>query len=332
MKKQAKPNAPTVVQNISLRNESDSGLLPDSNKLIIWRYSDGRPGHDSQSLGLINALGKRAICDVYDIEAPSTISSLRCIARGRPAANVTLPSPGLIIGAGRRTHLPVLASKKAVGGKSVILMRPTLPYAYYDYCLVPDHDTPPVLNNVIATTGALNTIFADSKKDPQLGVIMIGGPSKYFDWHDDAIISMIHTIITRGLTTWAVFDSPRTPETTRAQLKDVQVPGFQFFPYQHNSRDTLETKLVKAANVWVTADSVSMLYESLTAEAPTGIIPVPNKKPNKISSSLEILAYTGQCTFYKDWYEGSSLNAPKTNINEADRCAEIIFASLTERT
>ncbi|NNE37707.1 MAG: hypothetical protein HKN08_05325 [Gammaproteobacteria bacterium] len=318
-----------MVQNIPLRNNLDGGLSLDSNKLTIWRYTDGRPGHDSQSQGLSSALCRHAACELFDIKTPSTLFTLACLLRGRPAVDFMLPHPALIIGAGRRTHLPVLASKKAVGGKSLILMRPTFPYSFYDYCLVPDHDTPPVLNNVISTTGALNTIIATPEKDPQLGVIMIGGPSRYFNWQDDIIISVIETIIHRGLAKWAVFDSPRTPNTTRIRIKDIKAAGFNFFPYQNNSREALAAKLVKAANVWVTADSVSMLYESLTAGAPTGVIPVPNKKPNKISSSLEILNYEGQCTSYEEWYDGRSLTAPRKQLNEADRCAEIIINGLT---
>jgi mitochondrial fission protein ELM1 len=306
-------------------------LSPGRNKLIIWRYTDGRPGHDSQSLGLCNALGRCVDCAVHDIKPPSNIQALACLLRSRPVVNRELPHPGLIIGAGRQTHLPVFVSKKAVGGKSIVLMRPSLPYTLYDICLVPDHDSPPVLDNVITTAGALNTIVAKENKDPQMGVIMVGGPSKYYSWQDDVIVSVIKTIISKEIATWFVFDSPRTPETTRAQLKNIRTNGYHFRSFEEASRQELVTALVNATNAWVSADSVTMLYEALTAGAPTGIIPVPEKKPNKISSSLEILIYEGQCTPYKEWYDGQPLSPPAKQLHEADRCADIILSRLAER-
>ena len=34
---------------------------------VVWRFSDGKPGHDNQSLGLVDALQRRIPIDIYDI-------------------------------------------------------------------------------------------------------------------------------------------------------------------------------------------------------------------------------------------------------------------------
>ena len=34
---------------------------------VVWRFSDGKPGHDNQSLGLVDALQRRISIKIYDI-------------------------------------------------------------------------------------------------------------------------------------------------------------------------------------------------------------------------------------------------------------------------
>ena len=40
-----------------------------SRSLRVWRFSDGRPGHETQSLGLLRALRRRLPLDVTDLPA-----------------------------------------------------------------------------------------------------------------------------------------------------------------------------------------------------------------------------------------------------------------------
>ena len=79
---------------------------------VVWRFSDGKPGHDNQSLGLVDALQRRTRIHNYDI--PVQPGAGRHLLLGRFPDGSLLPDPWLIIGAGHATHLPMLAARRAV--------------------------------------------------------------------------------------------------------------------------------------------------------------------------------------------------------------------------
>ncbi|NIO88165.1 MAG: nucleoside-diphosphate sugar epimerase, partial [Candidatus Aminicenantes bacterium] len=79
-----------------------------------------------------------------------------------------------IIGAGHGTHFPMLCAQRARGGKTIVIMKPGLPYSWFDYCLIPEHDKPPRKKNIITTRGAINTITPTNNHSIDQGMIMIG--------------------------------------------------------------------------------------------------------------------------------------------------------------
>ena len=108
--------------------------------MIVWRFSDGRRGHDNQSLGLIEALSTLLSLEVHTVEiAACSIGVIDFFRRRFPAAD-NLPAPQLIIGAGHATHWPMLAARRERGGRIVVLMKPSLPRAWFDLCIIPKHD------------------------------------------------------------------------------------------------------------------------------------------------------------------------------------------------
>ena len=145
--------------------------------VVVWRLSDGKPGHDNQSRGLIRALGRLTALECHQLNGRG--AGRRALwsmlaARFRPGQG--LPDPALLIGAGHATHLPMLAARIARGGKAVVLMKPSLPLYWFDLCLIPEHDRPPVRDNVVATQGVLNTGRASDCATPGIGLILVGGP------------------------------------------------------------------------------------------------------------------------------------------------------------
>jgi mitochondrial fission protein ELM1 len=299
-------------------------LSPGNNSLVIWRFSDGRPGHDVQSLGLCNALDNLAHCDIYHLKPPAFFSSLGGLLLGNASFARGLPRPDFIIGAGRPTHLPVLAAQRACGGISIIHMRPSLPFNWFDLCLIPEHDRPKPAENIISTAGALNCMEPTKDKDPNSGIILIGGPSRHFSWQDHELQLMIEKIVKSCQKNWSIFDSQRTPQTTRKLLENM-ASTFTYYPHQSTSHKVLEGSIRSASNIWVTMDSVSMLCEAITAGAATGIIPVPVKKANKIEVSVQLLCNEGQCTSFNDWHSGKEMKPPANKINESYRCAALIL-------
>ena len=56
-----------------------------------------------------------------------TLTALSILFIGRFLAWRDLPTPDIVLGAGHRTHLSLLAARRVHRGKAVVLMRPSLP-------------------------------------------------------------------------------------------------------------------------------------------------------------------------------------------------------------
>jgi mitochondrial fission protein ELM1 len=294
--------------------------------LTIWRLTDGKPGHDNQSLGLARAMAALAACKTYDIPVSSApLSAVAMLLPGSGAAT-SLPDPDLIIGAGHGTHLPLLCAAKRRGGRTVVLMRPSLPASWFDLCLIPEHDGAITRGNILATRGALNTMVPSSSRAPGRGMILIGGVSRHYRWDDRLLARQLERILAGGGYTWLLTDSPRTPAGTREMLASLRGNQLSYRSCTNTPRGWLAGELAATECAWVTEDSVSMLYEALSAGAATGVLEMPARRHNKIYASVKKLADEGLVTTFKDWQAGRNLSAPRVPFNEAARCAGLVLS------
>jgi hypothetical protein len=204
--------------------------------LNIWRVTDGKSGHDSQSAGLCKAIADLSSSTQFDLTANSLTSCLKSfISQKFPDGN-RLPDPDIIIGAGHGTHLTMLSAKRVRKGKIVVIMKPSLPLNFFDICVIPKHDAPPKKKNVIETNGALNTLEFNNNKSKNLGLILIGGPSKHYEWNNKLIISQIDAVVSRRKEmNWTISDSPRTPKNIMSKIlasnyKNVDILDFNNSP------------------------------------------------------------------------------------------------------
>ena len=133
---------------------------------VVWRFSDGKPGHDNQSLGLADALQRRLSVALYEVPVLPRQSAWLEWLSGRFPPGRLLPDPWLFIGAGHATQIPMLAARRARGGRAVVLMAPVLPGRLFDLCVIPEHDRPRSAANVIETCGALNRVQAAAGAGP----------------------------------------------------------------------------------------------------------------------------------------------------------------------
>jgi hypothetical protein len=88
--------------------------------LVIWRLSDGKPGHEKQTQGLARALLKNRDCVCHTLPAPASLPSLAYWLTGRFPPGRALPSPDIILAAGHATHFALLAARRARGGEAVL--------------------------------------------------------------------------------------------------------------------------------------------------------------------------------------------------------------------
>ena len=293
--------------------------------LTIWLIGDGKPGHENQSLGLADAIARRVPCTVYRI---SIAGKRGLFARVRAAsqASAGFPKPDLIIAAGHATHLALLGLARKHRATSIVLMRPSLPLAWFDLCIVPTHDFKKANNraNVIATRGALNRV-APPDAAPRTGrMILIGGPSATHGWDGETLLNSLAAITSNG--DWQLTDSRRTPAGFLHEIA-TRLPRVAIFPHQETTPDWLPARLARAAEVWVTEDSVSMVYEALSSGASVGLLPMPRLlTDSRVLRGLEQLVGDGFLTPFADWEKCRRLEKPPSILREADRCAEAVNA------
>ena len=300
-------------------------LIPVAQRsFTLWLIGDGKPGHENQSLGLAEAMQRRVACEIHriSIAGQGGIVGRICAAL---AQSVGLPKPDFIIAAGHATHLALLCLARKHRAKSIVLMRPSLPLRCFDLCIAPSHDfrNKPTRDNLILTRGAINRVQAGEA--PKTGkLILIGGPSKTHGWDTGAMLDMLAKITAddRG---WQLTDSRRTPEGFLEQAR-LRFKGLEIFSCEQTPPDWLPSKLREADEVWVSEDSVSMIYEALSSGARVGLIPVPRLKPkSRVFRGVDELVEASFLTSFSEWGKTGQLSPAPEALNEADRCGEMLF-------
>jgi mitochondrial fission protein ELM1 len=283
--------------------------------LHILILSDGKAGHENQSLGLAEAMGRRSAVELHlvrlEMDRNPIVRMMEALA-----ASKKFPIPDYVIGAGHGTHLTLLLISRILGARSIVLMKPGLPMSWFDWCVAPEHDFKNIPNNsrFILSKGALNRVvpFAGERSEKWF---LIGGPSKIHGFDEAGLISQIRELVSDG--TWQVADSRRTPSDFLKRLEN-EIPNLTIFPHQDTGPGWLAEKLSSAVEVWVTEDSVSMVYEALTGGAKVGVFEMPRLKPDaRVIRGLDKLKEDG-------YLMGN--DARKMEIlAEADRCAGMIL-------
>lgn len=218
---------------------------------------------------------------------------------------------------------------------SVVLMKPSLPAFLFDLCIIPRHDLrrKELPANVIPSTGAINRVPPPSGQPRQGGLILLGGPSSHYGWNDDATRERIRTIVEADDSRpWRVTNSRRTPVETLETLKQ-ECPALVTYPHEATGPEWLPQRLAEAHETWVTEDSVSMIYESLSSGTRVGLLPSPRRgKPGRIIRGLELLISERWVTPYEQWKPGTALPEAPGMLREADRIAKLVLDRLTPRT
>lgn len=292
---------------------------------VIWRFSDGRAGHDSQSKGLVSALSALLGCDTYEVRVPISFFSYGWGLLKKFPLTMDLPDPDLLIGAGHATHAPMLLARYVRGGRALVLMQPSLPPQLFDLCLIPEHDKPNSAANIIPTMGPLNLLRACGQQSSDRGLILIGGESKHFVWDEGRLRQQLEQIFEREDIYWTISDSPRTPVGTRKLLQSFKNDRIAYVAYGDTSSPDLEDLLQQAATVWVSEDSMSMIYEALSAGAAVGVIRVPPKNRGRLTEVAQSLATKQMLVLFDEWLSGQALAAPASELSESRRCALAII-------
>ena len=289
----------------------------------VWRFVDGKPGHENQSSGLVEAMARLADLQVRDVPVTPGWRRLLDWLLGRCAVPACgAERPDFLIGAGHATHLSMLACRRACGGRIVVLMKPSLPLHWFDLCIVTAHDQVPPSSRVLVSQGVLNRVVRGDKPGDAHALVLLGGPSAEYGWDEEQLVAQVQAVTAQGQQAWTVAGSRRTPDATLHRLRTLLEPaGTQVLAFEQTRSGWLSSQLQKARLVWVTEDSVSMVYEALTAHAACGLLRVPVRQSGRVHSGVEALVARGLVTPYESWSRGLSLQPPQVSFNEAARSA-----------
>ncbi len=263
--------------------------------IVVWFFTDDKPGHLNQLMGLEARLSAHAKIEArwFSI-ANKRISWFDALLKRFSYEGER--SPDLVVGAGRRTHKYLVATKRSYDCFSLVLMRPSLPLSLFDAAIIPEHDSPAVKDNILVTVGVLNnvvprSISAENVKLNHRGLILIGGESKHYTWDDESILQQLELIVasSNDVDEWVLGNSRRTPDSFLTLLKEKKISKLKIVEHQNTDRSWLPMQMASSECIWVTPDSVSMVYEAITSGANTFIFELKPKKETRVVKGVQHL-------------------------------------------
>lgn len=290
---------------------------------------DSRPGHRNQLKGLEAAIANEHVSGSAQWLHHSQFK-LRHILLGQSPH--LQHKPDVVIACGHRTHLTALRLAAAHRAHSVVVMKPSWPLNSFDSMILPAHDASDNVSStrVLLTHGALNTVSLKPYQPAAIGLIALGGISGHYGWSSEQVISDILRIITQNPELeWSITDSRRTPpgmlDSLRAQLPDT----VRLQPYTEADAGWLAHTMSRAQHIWITPDSVSMVYEALSSGASVGLLRLPNRANNRITRAIDHLVAHRQVHYVS---ESGQICAPTDHLPrllEAQRAAQWLLARLS---
>ena len=257
---------------------------------VIWRFTDGKAGHDKQSLALVDSLMNQTKCRLFDFNVQGQRNPILNIIFKNYKLPEGITKPDIAIGAGHKTHLHLLAIKRCFNAKIVVIMKPSIPLIFFDLCIIPKHDGIKNGPNIINTQSSLVKFNSNLKKKENTGLILIGGPSKHYFWDSKTVLEEICKISKKfKFRRLLLSTSRRTPSDFLDQLNELNFSDIKVYKYSKIKSDWLDKQINKVKKIWVTNDSYSMVTEALASGADVDIIDLKVKKDSKLSKEMKVI-------------------------------------------
>lgn len=258
-------------------------------KKIIYCLLDKKIGHIRQSEGLALALQSFGDQQIIIQNIPTfsfwgyLFSFGRCLTKIEPNS--------IIIGTGHRTHFGLIIYRWLYRAKTIVIMKPSLPKSWFNYCIIPRHDEVLEQGNVIVTEGAMNSLSLMVAEKIQQILILIGGPSSSCEWDNESVYQQLLEMVGRASGDFKIVlsTSRRTPDSFLKKLPQTLKDRLDIVDFQNVNSSWLPTELLKSQEAWVTAESISMIYEALSANCEVKTIEVNGLK-GKMAKNLDHLA------------------------------------------
>ncbi len=303
----------------------------------ICIISDEKQGHLSQTQGLAEALMRQADarkpelthrCVQWSVKGKGFFEKI--FYKGESLADAAELRFDLILCAGHSTHAAALSLARQHKCLCMVCMKPSLPLCFFDLALIPEHDLVKMRcrsgKRIFATKGALSNIDASQHRQGRYQLFLIGGASREFDWDSEELINQIEHITRYSTLPLILTTSRRTPSDFAHEVHQA-CPSINVVPVEKTAPGWIREHLNEAQSVWVTQDSVSMVYEALSSGAPVGILDMPERERKHVSrvhQGLQQLIADGYVNSYADWAQTRVLKQEKP-LEEAKRAALAIL-------
>ena len=294
---------------------------------ICW-FKDSKIGHEKQVHAILDnlALTQDLLIEEIYISNPVWLELFLYLLKIKPKQDSI---PDIIIGAGSKTTIPMLRHKIHSKTKVISVMKPQFFESKFDLIVAPRHDYKVVPNNVFTYIGSIAKVNINPELE-DIGLIVIGGLNKHFNFDDDYLISQIDFVISLFPNTkWIVFNSRRTPKSFNERIK--KSTSIEKFIDVTTNFEPLNNYLPKAKFKFVTPDSVNMIFESLSSSGETYLFDMHSPRENKITKLIDEVKSNKYAGFLEEKYlENSevkiiSLNKPNTHHETFREVEKVVY-------
>ena len=265
--------------------------------------SDGKPGHENQSLGTAERVpNSNVILLRHKLREGLKEGLLRAqvgLSGGRivhPRAllryafqeseinRLVAHSPRAVIAAGTPSASLCILAGRLTGAKTCVCMRPSmLPLGMFDLAIVPAHDNPPDEPNILRTLAAPNRVSPENlakeadrwwdelPAGDRIVSWIIGGPSASARFDETHVLGgLLETLVWARQHGWQVWLSTarRTPVSLEEGIAKIArgYPALTWMLLWHrDQRNPLYAMFARSRLAIVTSDSVSMIAEAASA-------------------------------------------------------------------
>lgn len=270
--------------------------------LVVWLLQDGKAGHQNQALALLEALQSLQPLAIQPLPLPPRPWPGQALLTALAAAR-RRPRPDLVVGAGHGSHLALLVLAAWQRCPSLVLMRPSLPLRCFDRVVAPGHDLQglPPAPRLLASFGPLcrRAPPAPSGSSDWLPhtLVLLGGPSRHHRFDLAGLQGQLAALLAADPDPagWCLVASRRTPTAALPQLgQGLGLAPRQLLPWRQCPPGWLAAALARRPLVWVGEDSLSMLFEAVSAGCRVGVLSMPRRRCRwRQGASLERLVAEG---------------------------------------
>lgn len=273
--------------------------------------SEGRKGHEIQSMTLAKHLGIKTFLHIFNLRQPWEFLTPRIIPsfqnglqwhNGQPDFNT---SPDIIITTGKKAaavgkYVTERFRKQSAQLKHIQILNPKDNSNNYDLLLIPEHDQKSG-SNIVTFVGSIHPFspqwFKEAKHSsthqcPSLAIIIGNPPTQYFRQSFKNELQKIRLqypgrpIIFCG--------SPRLSKRVIDEIKALLTPIDTFWFNKKDGLNPYKHLLQQSKHLYITADSLNMLNEGASSDIPITLLAKHYIQNPKHHRFIESLAYRWQ--------------------------------------